>query len=784
MDDRTDGANDEMSSGATCTISENARRAKLNFLRSNNSPHTTIWETITIEESIQDGANTYVTERIPFDLNDYELQRPSTVDLMLNTSRTTNDDSSNDQFPSSTKSLSPKHLNRAAVFNDCKFRSNLNTNLKGFRLENTGDLDERPAVVDEMMTNMDSNYLVNDFDKFRDNRPLSPAELQLAKWKEIKRFKNQFKSERINDHHHPHSIDESFDNQQVDQSFENQLVDQSFDNQSFDNQQPIEPYYEKQEDQTLFSSSSPDQSFDQLPIDNSDYTSLDETHTRLSDLDKDTDKLDHLINFENIDQIDNQLDDQSIDELNQPVLDYRPNSEPLIDYTPAPRTSLISELNEHNYIDELSDQIDPNLLNTPYPTEDRFNYQTNQDQLHQTGDHLTYGAPTDSHQLNKREIEDEFDKLFLDYPSIEKFANNLNSPAASSPVDKLNLLNTEPQRPLDSRFQNSALDNNSRQQPPPQLNTRADLKSLPSDQVRIPSEVLEIEEPLIISRNSSRQQGSNINQNVKRRSVITVQSSRPTSLMSNDDEIQHLLTIVKNDQLQRVVPIKDVYVINRTVYQIQKLSSFLLEYRNLLDRIKTRLHRRLFSMEEANQEPDSAAKKSDKWSHMKLLLKWIIVHLFSTPGLGVLLVSYCLIGAFMFELLEQENNQNEIRKMIEFRNETVYGLVRIYSKSLSKDVLAKNVESLLKKYEDKVIDKVENNGYSGNEAEKWAFYDCFFYCVSVVTTIGYGKLSPKTVLGQSITIIYAVIGIPIMLLFITNLGKLNDAKSSHILISF
>ena len=41
----------------------------------------------------------------------------------------------------------------------------------------------------------------------------------------------------------------------------------------------------------------------------------------------------------------------------------------------------------------------------------------------------------------------------------------------------------------------------------------------------------------------------------------------------------------------------------------------------------------------------------------------------------------------------------------------------------------------------------------------------------MISTIGYGKLSPKTFAGQLVTIIYAVAGIPIMLLFITNLGN-------------
>ncbi|KHN77956.1 TWiK family of potassium channels protein 9 [Toxocara canis] len=54
---------------------------------------------------------------------------------------------------------------------------------------------------------------------------------------------------------------------------------------------------------------------------------------------------------------------------------------------------------------------------------------------------------------------------------------------------------------------------------------------------------------------------------------------------------------------------------------------------------------------------------------------------------------------------------------------------------------------------------------------QWSLMDSILFCFTVITTIGYGNVAPKTTEGRLFVIIYGLIGIPFTMLAIANLGK-------------
>jgi potassium channel subfamily K, invertebrate len=69
------------------------------------------------------------------------------------------------------------------------------------------------------------------------------------------------------------------------------------------------------------------------------------------------------------------------------------------------------------------------------------------------------------------------------------------------------------------------------------------------------------------------------------------------------------------------------------------------------------------------------------------------------------------------------------------------------------------------------VDSVKK-GYDGRIPDAtWSFPAALMFCLSIFTMIGYGNMVPRTVWGKVATILYAVFGIPVYILYFMNMGK-------------
>uniref|UniRef100_A0A672IS42 Potassium channel subfamily K member n=1 Tax=Salarias fasciatus TaxID=181472 RepID=A0A672IS42_SALFA len=113
---------------------------------------------------------------------------------------------------------------------------------------------------------------------------------------------------------------------------------------------------------------------------------------------------------------------------------------------------------------------------------------------------------------------------------------------------------------------------------------------------------------------------------------------------------------------------------------------------------------------------------------------------------------YLLVGAAVFDALESE------------------------SESSRKESLEQRLDELKRKYglEDRdyaEIERVVLQSEPHRAGTQWKFAGSFYFAITVITTIGYGHVVPRTDAGKAFCMCYAVLGIPLTLVMFQSLGE-------------
>ncbi|KAE9555849.1 hypothetical protein FO519_000934 [Halicephalobus sp. NKZ332] len=146
-----------------------------------------------------------------------------------------------------------------------------------------------------------------------------------------------------------------------------------------------------------------------------------------------------------------------------------------------------------------------------------------------------------------------------------------------------------------------------------------------------------------------------------------------------------------------------------------------------------------------------------------------------------LLAIYSALGGLIFLKLESENEiknleqtRHQIIKMIEELSQDVFDIANVTVSPESRE----DVILLVQEYYREML-KVEGK-YSGSVYHKyerinmrltWYYSSAVFFAMTLFTTIGYGTIAAQTVAGKIFTIIYATIGIPLMLVVLSDIGR-------------
>ena len=105
------------------------------------------------------------------------------------------------------------------------------------------------------------------------------------------------------------------------------------------------------------------------------------------------------------------------------------------------------------------------------------------------------------------------------------------------------------------------------------------------------------------------------------------------------------------------------------------------------------------------------------------------------------------------------NNPNPDKRL----NETAY-----YDKvvlPISSRLLPHQVDEDLHSLAAQIVSAAENLNYDGEVegwSKDWFFPNALLFTITIMTTIGYGHISPQTDSGKLFTILYAMVGEPVL----------------------
>ncbi|TRY67796.1 hypothetical protein TCAL_15883 [Tigriopus californicus] len=158
--------------------------------------------------------------------------------------------------------------------------------------------------------------------------------------------------------------------------------------------------------------------------------------------------------------------------------------------------------------------------------------------------------------------------------------------------------------------------------------------------------------------------------------------------------------------------------------------------------------------------------------------------LFSHLGLFVLCILYGVIGAMIFIEIERPaevsrhelkiSKTKEVVTAVNYLKKIFWQYANNEKYNFSRTDFREQVHGDLTTLKNFVISYVNDYGYDGTEEWNydWVFSKSLLFTITIMTTIGYGHISPKTFGGKLFCIGYALVGIPLLLVFMKDIGDL------------
>ncbi|XP_015511944.2 TWiK family of potassium channels protein 7 [Neodiprion lecontei] len=178
-----------------------------------------------------------------------------------------------------------------------------------------------------------------------------------------------------------------------------------------------------------------------------------------------------------------------------------------------------------------------------------------------------------------------------------------------------------------------------------------------------------------------------------------------------------------------------------------------------------------------SRDSSSTSTGPDPRERVKDCCRKLVAFMCTQVGVGGLIVGYAVVGAFGFIHIETMSEYPELVRVAQARNVCADNLwVKTAGDSLvntlNKTAFELRTRAVLKEFEKQLVHMAQVKKYDGRGVKDvWTFPAALMFCMSVFTMIGYGNIVPRTHLGRWATVMYAVIGIPLYILYFMNMGK-------------
>ncbi|XP_011303956.1 potassium channel subfamily K member 15 [Fopius arisanus] len=176
-----------------------------------------------------------------------------------------------------------------------------------------------------------------------------------------------------------------------------------------------------------------------------------------------------------------------------------------------------------------------------------------------------------------------------------------------------------------------------------------------------------------------------------------------------------------------------------------------------------------------SRDSSSTSTGLDPRERVKDCCRKLVAFMCTQVGVGGLVVGYAIVGAMGFIAIETQEEYPHVTAIVKLRrnfseqlwNHTA-GDRRV--NIINKTAFYRNTDVILQDYQSNVVDAIKGGYNNKTVIEVWSVPAALMYSLSVFTMIGYGNMVPRTAWGKGATVLYAIFGIPLYVLYFLNMG--------------